>query len=89
MKNVKLGHALSFYMHIKVFSLLFSKKILGLSKAKGFLSPPYLLMANFECSVPIYSGPWLDTWHVTKSYVKIGKPLQTEILQSHKCKQQS
>ena len=57
MKNVKFGHALSFYMHEKVFSLLFSKKILDLSKAKGFLSPPYLVLANFECSVHIYRDP--------------------------------
>jgi hypothetical protein len=23
------------------------------------LSPPYLVMANFECSVHIYRGPWI------------------------------
>ena len=33
MKNAKLGHALSFYMHRKVFSLKKFKKILGITKA--------------------------------------------------------
>ena len=33
------------------------KKIVGFRKAIGVLSPPYLVMEKFECSVHIYSGP--------------------------------
>ena len=33
MKNMKLGHALSFYMHRKMISYKKMKKILGISKA--------------------------------------------------------
>ena len=35
MKNIKLCHTLSFYMHKKVFSQFKKKQILGLSKATG------------------------------------------------------
>jgi hypothetical protein len=73
MKNVKLGHALSFYMHRKVFSLFFTKKILGFSKAKGFLCPPYLVIANFECSVHIYRGPWIVSIFDVNNHLNLSK----------------
>ena len=45
-------------MHEKVFSQKKIKTILGFSKAIGVLSPPYILLDKFECSVHIYKGPW-------------------------------
>ena len=37
------------------------KKILSLNEdiVLGGLSPPYLVMVNFECSVHFFRGPWL------------------------------
>ena len=48
MKNVKLGHAFSFYMQRKLLSLVFSKQILCLSEAKRLLSPLYIVMDNLS-----------------------------------------
>ena len=59
MKNIKLGPALRFYMHKKVFSQNKIKKIFGFNKAIGVLSPPCLVIDKFECSVHIYRGPCL------------------------------
>ena len=58
MKNIQLGHSLRFYVHKKVFS---PKKKLGFSKAIGGLSPPYLAIDKFECSVHIYRDPWINS----------------------------
>ena len=58
MKNIKLGYALSFYMHRKI--LLYKKKIkkiLGISKAIGVIVSPLLCIWQFECSVHIFRGP--------------------------------
>ena len=47
-------------MRKKVFSQLFFKKILGLIKAIGSLSPPALpCNGQFGCCVHILRGPWL------------------------------
>ena len=48
MKSIKLGHALSFYMHRKVFSPKKIRGILGISKDIGFLSPPYYVFDNLS-----------------------------------------
>ena len=57
MKYIKLGHTLSFYMLRKVFSHLFSKKILGPTKAIGVFESPLPCNGKFECSVQIFRGP--------------------------------
>jgi hypothetical protein len=49
MKNIKLGHALSFFMHIKKNSLKKIKKKLGISKAiRVFEDPPYYVFDNLS-----------------------------------------
>ena len=59
MKNIKFGHSLSFYIHIKMISSVKIKKILGISKAiRGFESP-LLCIWQFEISVHIFMGPSL------------------------------
>ena len=46
MKNIKLGHALSFYMHRTILLSKKIKKILGISKAiRVFVSPPTMYLA--------------------------------------------
>ena len=42
-------------MHKKVFS----QKKSSFSKSMGVLSPPYLVIDKFECSVHMDRGPWL------------------------------
>ena len=50
MKNIKLGHSLSFYMLRKVFS----KQILGLSKVIWGFWVPLPRNWRFECSIHFY-----------------------------------
>ena len=59
MKNIKFGHSLSFYIHIKIISSVKIKKILGISTAIRVFESPLLCIWQFECSVHIFRGPCL------------------------------
>ena len=51
---------------------IFTKKN-GFSKAMGGLSPPYLVIDKFECSVHIYRGPWpimKHGWVKNRSFIE-------------------
>ena len=50
-----------------------NKKKLGFSKAIGVLSPPYLAIDKFECSVHIYRGPWIN-WQAKHSLITGDSP---------------
>ena len=54
MKNIKLGHARSFYMHRKIISWKKIKKILGISKAIRVFETPYYVFGNLSV-LSIYS----------------------------------
>ena len=68
MENIKLGHALSFYMHRKIISSKIFGKILGLSKAIRILSPPTMYLTIWVFCQYIFRGPcctillWEPKW---------------------------
>ena len=61
MKNIKLGHALSFYMYRKKIHKKKIKKLLLFSKAISIFESP-LCIWQFECSVHIFRGLWLEVY---------------------------
>ena len=54
-------------------SIKLQKKPTGKRNIEGIWSPPKLVMANFECSVHFFRGPWLKSRCVTEKELKINK----------------
>ena len=77
MKNIKLGHALSFYMHKLLHKKI--KKILGISKTIRVFESPLLCIWQFECSVHIFRGPCFNILRFVKEK-EDEKPISTSCI---------
>ena len=57
--NVKIDHALTFGMSKKIFFLKFYKDRVSLCNIIRHCFPPPVVIDKIECSVHLYSSPWI------------------------------